>query len=105
MIYAKLKTPIQFVDQTDPLQPITKTATHVSVIAGRYELGATSATFTLRFGTLVTNDKNEITGLTQLFQVSHTLYQTDLANWGTDDTVIFTKLAQKKGFEIQEFVS
>ena len=105
MIYAKLTTPIQHVDQSNPLSPVTKSATHLTVIANRYELGADQATFTVRFGTLAKNESNQITGLNQLFQISHTLTGTDLAGWGTDDTVVLTKIAQAKGFSIQEFVN
>lgn len=105
MLYAKLTTPIQYVDQIDPLNPVTKQATHLTVKANQYQLGANTASFSAVFGSVQLDENDEITGFVPIFQISHQLTGTDLSGWGTDDSVIFTKIAQAKQFTIQEFVN
>lgn len=105
MLYAKLTTPIQYVDQIDPLNPVTKQATHLTVKANQYQLGSSSASFSAVFGSVQLDQNGEITSFMPIFQISHELTGTDLSGWGTDDSVIFTKIAQAKQFTIQEFVN
>lgn len=105
MLYAKLTTPITYVDQLDPLAPVTKSATHFNVKANQYQLGSNAAVFTAIFGSVELDQNDQIISFSPIFQVSQELSGTALSGWGTDDSVIFSAIAEAKSISIDSFVN
>lgn len=74
------------------------------VIGGSLNSPTDSIKFSLKFGNLsnIMNPDGSV-GRRKLDEVvftSVTLTQQDCADWGTDDSIIFNKIAQKLGFNI-----
>ena len=104
MLLAKINPPAKISTQESPFSEPTETiAEYMRVIADRYLMGSTVARFQVTFGLLVPNGINRF-DFSAIHAQSIILEEADLADWGTDDTVIFNKIATKIGIAVVETV-
>lgn len=110
MLVATITPPAKKIVQTNPFGEIREyTGNKMIVKCTRLIIGASSssnddARFDIRFGNLK-YEKNPDGSqgspiLDILASFSCNLTQAEMANWGTDDTVIYNILAQKLGFQV-----
>jgi hypothetical protein len=104
MLLAKINPPAKISTQESPFSAAIETiGEYMRVSTDRYLMGSTSARFQVAFGYLVPNGVNRFT-----YQPIHSqtivLESAELQDWGTDDTVIFTKIATQIGISVVETV-
>lgn len=102
MLYAKISPAAQIVKQDGPFSTIVKQAEYIIVDARNYVLGEGQTVFSVSFGTPSYFPNGGFQGFQNELTNTTTLTSTELANWGTDDSVIFPLIAAKQGFTIVE---
>jgi hypothetical protein len=104
MLLAKINPPAKITTQDSPFsQPTETVAEYMRVFVDRYLMGSPAARFNVSFGLLVPNGINRFE-FRPIHVQSVLLEGTELDDWGTDDTVIFTKVADKIGISVTETV-
>jgi len=102
MLLAKVNPPaITFRQESPFTQPTQVSAEWMLVFTERYAMGATKARFNTVFGFLVPDGIDRFR-FERVHQQSAEFTSEELADWGTDDTVIFEKVAQKYGISVVE---
>lgn len=110
MIVAKINPPIKLAQQIDKFTYQEVTGSHMVAFAERYILGNDGANFTVVFGNMVEVPSAGLEGNPRtVFQRLHTettqMSGEDIADWGTDDTVVLSKLAIKNSTNATEFIT
>ena len=110
MLVATINPPAKKVTQVSPFSTTDLTANQMVVKCTNLVIGGAAGSnsdrvqFDVRFGTVEYEKKPDGSNGNALFNIliihGITLTQAELANWGTDDTIIFNVIAQKLGFSI-----
>ena len=104
MLYAKISPAAQIVKQDGPFSSTVIEAEYILVNARNYVLGEGQTVFNVSFGTPSYFPNGGFQGFKTELTNSTTLTSTELANWGTDDSIIFPLIAAKQGFTIVEIL-
>lgn len=104
MLLAKINPPAKSVKQDTPFSALVEVVgDHMRVVADKYELGSNKVRFQVSFGFLLPNGTDEF-----IYQTIHrdtiVLQGAELTDWGTDDSVIFSKIAVKLSLTVVEMV-
>jgi len=110
MLVATINPPAKKLVQSTPFSSTELTANQMIckctqlVIGGSGASNSNNVKFEVRFGTVEYEKKPDGTNGNAIFNIlliyGAEFTQQELANWGTDDTVIFNLVAQKLGFNI-----
>jgi hypothetical protein len=110
MLVAKINPPAKKIVQATPFTSTELTADQMIVkctqlvIGGAAGSNSDSIKFEVRFGKVEYEKNPDGSNGNAIFNIllmhQPTLTQQELATWGTDDTVIFTLIAQKLGINI-----
>ena len=63
-----------------------------------------STPFQVQFGNEIKNEEGVVVGVTSEYSTNVTMTAVELANWGTNDTVVLTDIATKIGTTATEFI-
>lgn len=112
MLVAKINPPAKRVIQTSPFTSQEFFGEYMVVRCDRLVIGAVASTFNdaiefeVKFGNIKYEQNLDGTQGQPLFdKVTHTkvnFNHQELSDWGTDDTVVYQKIADKLGFSILE---
>jgi hypothetical protein len=109
MLYGKINPTAKVVKQDSPFTSTTVEANYMGAIARPYSLGATNVDFEVVYGNLVDVPAKEGKTASQKFErvtsSSVKLTAAEIANWGTDDTVVLAAVATKVGTTASDFVT
>lgn len=110
MLVAKINPPAKRVIQTSPFTVDEFTGEYMVVkcidlvIGGSSNSPTDEVKFTIKFGNLsnLTNPDGSLgrAKLDEVLFTTVTLTQQEVSDWGTDDSIIFNKIAQKLGFSV-----
>lgn len=103
MLYAKISPAAQITVQDGPFTTKVESAEFVTIAVHSYNMGDDPATFTVSYGDPIIYD-NIYKGFSPKYQQRLTLEASDLAQWGTDDSVMFDIIAEKEGFTVVEII-
>jgi len=104
MLLAKINPPAKMINQSSPFtEPEQTIGEYMRVSTDRYLMGSTSVRFQVAFGQTVPSgvDRYEFRSI---HTESITLSGTDLEGWGSSDTFILEKIAEKIGLTVTETV-
>lgn len=105
MLLAKISPAAEYIHKPTPFTHEIITLDYMMAAATPYRLGATEVEFTTRFGNLMYNTKSgKLAHFAQYQGGNVKLTQEEIADWGTDDKVVLTKIAEKYGVEIVEII-
>ena len=101
MLYAKINPTAIVYTQINPFSGITTIADYMTVIARPYGVGASQINFEVVYGTIdiISNKFNRLTSS------NITMSESEIINWGTDDTVILSLIATKLGITASDFIN
>ena len=105
MLYAKVTPSAQFIKQVTPFSSVTETAEYFTAIARPYAAGTPTTNFEVIFGNVMTNDTENSQSFVRVFASSITLTAEELINWGTNDTVMLSAVANKLGATASDFIT
>lgn len=110
MLVTKINPPAKRVIQTSPFTVDEFTGEYMVVkcidlvIGGSSNSPTDEVKFTIKFGNLsnLTNPDGSLgrAKLDEVLFTTVTLTQQEVSDWGTDDSIIFNKIAQKLGFSV-----
>jgi len=110
MLVAKINPPAKRVIQTSPFATDEFTAEYMVVKCTDLVIGGSSNSptdeikFNIKFGNLghIKNPDGSVgrSKLDEILFTTITLTQQELSDWGTDDSIVFNKIAQKLGFSV-----
>ena len=110
MLVAKINPPAKRVVQKSPFTTQEFTAEYMIAKCNKLVIGAVPGSFNdktefaVKFGSIKYEKNPDGTDTKPLLEVVVTtnvnFTQAELSNWGTDDSVVYTLIAQKLGFEI-----
>ncbi len=104
MLIAKINPPAKALSQVTPFsEPTQIVGEYMKVATDRYTMGSTKVRFQVSFGLLVPNGIDKFDFKTIHSDSAH-LEDAELSDWGTDDSVIFERLAAKFGISVTEVV-
>jgi len=101
MLYAKISPPAQITVQDGPFATKVETVEFVSITVHNYNMGDDPAIFSVYYGNPVFYD-NIYRRFDEKYQQRLTLEASDVAQWGTDDSVVFNIIGEKQGFVVEE---
>lgn len=104
MNLAKINPAVQKTFQISPFETTTEEADYMSISANQYVIGGDKVSFVVRFGTYNSEAQNNVDKFKILLRHQVVLTKDEIADWGTDDSVIFEKIATKLGTSIVEIV-
>ncbi len=100
MLIATINPPAQIQRQEGAFStPTTVNGPQMRIFAERYILGAERCRFQVSFGYLVPDGIDKFR-LETIHRDSVELTSEDLADWGTDDSILFTKVANHFGISV-----
>jgi hypothetical protein len=105
MLYAQINPTAKTTKQVGPFQTEIIEADYMAVLARPYAAGSVSTNFETVFGTVTKDAQNNITGFQRISSSNVTMTDTELATWGTDDSVLLTLVATKIGTTASNFVT
>ena len=110
MLVATINPPAKKIVQSTPFSSTELTANQMIVKCTQLVIGGAAGSnsdqtrFEARFGTVVYEQNPDGTNGNAIFNTlvihSTSFTQQELANWGTDDTIIFTLIAQQLGISV-----
>lgn len=104
MNLAKINPTLKKTTQISLFETTTKEADYMSIIANNYAIGGDKVSFVVKFGVLNLESSNAFDKFQILLRHEVVLTKDEIADWGTDDTIIFGKIAEKLGIEIVEII-
>lgn len=104
MNLAKINPAVQKSFQISPFETTTEEADYMSVSANHYVIGGDKVSFGVRFGTYDSEAEHNVDKFKILLRHEVVLTKDEIADWGTDDSVIFEKIATKLGTSIVEII-
>lgn len=104
MLYAKINPTATYTNQVSPFSATTTQCSYMTVYARPYAVGAKQTNFQVQFGNEIKNEEGVVVGVTNEFSTNITMTAIELANWGTDDTVVLMDIATKIGTTATEFI-
>lgn len=112
MLVAKINPPAKRVIQKTPFESQEFLGEYMVARCSKLVIGATSSSlndkieFEVRFGSIKYEKNLDGSQGTPLFdKVTHAFVSfthSELSNWGTDDSIVYDKIAEKLGFNIVE---
>lgn len=103
MLLGKLETPAVKVYQNGAFSTTAASADYMVVSTRNYIIGSDKSSFELRFGNIITENKEERFDI--LLRENIEMTSSDLATWGTDDSVLLDLIAAKLGTTITEKIT
>lgn len=103
MLYAKISPAAQITVQDGPFSTKVESVEFVAIAVQSYNMGDDPATFIVSYGEPVIYD-NVYRGFNGKYQQRLTLGASDIAQWGTDDSVVFDIIGGKQGFTVVEII-
>lgn len=104
MIIAKINPTATKVTQVSPFSSTTETLEYMTAIARPYIPGATNTNFQVSFGSVDTDEENNVVRFNQKTRERMTFTKEELSTWGTNDETLLTIVATKLGVSITEFI-
>jgi len=104
VLFAKISPAAEVPAMISPFEYQVKIADYVTALADQYRLGASQAVFNIRYGLVTLNEAGAIVKFETLLTDRIVLEGQDIADWGTDDSVVLAKICEKLGTEAIEFV-
>ena len=104
MLYTKINPTATYTVQVSPFSATTTQCSYMTAYARPYAVGAEQTNFQVQFGNEIKNEEGVVVGVTSEFSIDITMTSVELANWGTDDTVVLTDFATKIGTTATEFI-
>ena len=104
MLYTKINPTATYTVQVSPFSATTTQCSYMTAYARPYALGGEQTNFQVQFGNEIKNEEGVVVGVTSEFSIDITMTSVELANWGTDDTVVLTDIATKIGTTATEFI-
>lgn len=111
MLVAKVNPPAKKIMQANPFQQTEITAEYMIAKCAQLVIGATPGSlndeviFQVRFGNIKYEQNPDGTNkppMLDIILVTRVLFtQAELSDWGTDDTIVYGKIANKLGFNIE----
>jgi hypothetical protein len=106
MLYAKINPPASRVDQSNPFgSPRTVISNYMTAMARPYALGGRRTRFEIQYGNVTLNADGYATGFSQEMNGEIILTSEQLANWGSDDSVVLQIIAASVGTSIESYVT
>lgn len=105
MLFAKFSPVVSVARQDGPFSTSTITADHFTAVTRGYVVGATSATFEVSYGNVTKDGDGKVVDFNQVISTEVTLSESDIADWGTDDSVILDKIAAAQNLTVDAVVS
>ncbi len=104
MLFGKINPTAKIPTMTDPFTYAITEATHIAATADNYNLGAKQTRFTVYYGVPTFDENQVMVGFRMHLSTSVSFDDTEMADWGTDDTVMLNKIAAKIGTTVEETV-
>lgn len=104
MNLAKINPAVTKTFQISPFETTTEQADYMSVSANQYIIGGDKVSFGVRFGTYNSEAEHAVDKFKILLRHEVILTKAEISDWGTDDSVIFQKIATKLGTSIVEII-
>ena len=104
MLYAKINPAATYTVQVSPFSATTTQCGYMTAYARPYAVGAEQTNFQVQFGNEIKNEEGVVVGVTSEYSTNVTMTAVELANWGTNDTVVLTDIATKIGTTATEFI-
>lgn len=104
MNLAKIKPTVKKVFQVTPFETKIEEADHMAIIANRYAIGGKEASFEIKFGNYDSKAELAADKFKVLLRHEVVLSKEEIADWGTDDSVLFEKIAKKLGTSIVKII-
>jgi hypothetical protein len=107
MIFAKISPSAKFPNpNTSPLNSTLVEAEYAAAIVPQYQIGGSSKVrFRLFFVNPKFDNEGNVEGYERLGGQDIILNESEISDWGTDDSVILTKLCEKLGTQVIKFVN
>jgi len=103
MLLGKLETPAVKIYQNGAFSTTAASADYMVVSTQRFVIGEDKVNFEVRFGNIVTeNDENRFD---IVLRENVKMTSSELATWGTDDSVLLDLIAAKLGTTITEKIT
>lgn len=98
MIFAQINPPLSIIRQDTLFNPTPEyiTGSYLTAIANQYILGANKVNFRITYGECIF-DGDAIVEFKNIHSDNVELLEEDIQDWGTDDSVILNKIAEKQG--------
>lgn len=103
MLYAKISPAAQITVQDGPFSTKVETVEFVAITAHSYSMGDDPVRFTVSYGKPQFHNEIYIR-FDAKYQQNVILEASDLAQWGTDDSVVFEIIGEKQGFTVEEII-
>ena len=104
MNLAKIKPAVKKTFQVSPFETKVEEADHMAIAANRYVIGGKEGRFEIRFGNYDPKAVNAVDKFKVLLRHEVVLSKEELADWGTDDSILFEKIAKKLGTSVVNIV-
>lgn len=104
MLYAKINPAATYTNQVSPFSATTTQCNYMTAYARPYAVGAEQTNFQVQFGNEIKNEEDVVIRVTNEFSINITMTAAELANWGTNDTVVLIDIATKIGTTATEFI-
>lgn len=107
MIFAKINPPAKFLDPlSSPTNAAIVESHYITCVVHNYQVGANGKVrFRLFFVNPKFDNEGNIESYTRLGGDDIILNSSEIADWGTDDSVLLAKLCEKIGVQVIEFVN
>ena len=105
MIFAKISPVATVVRQDGPFNTTSVTGSYMTAAARPYVLGADEVKFQVSYGEVVLDENGAVIDFKAITDAELNLSGAQIANWGTDDSVIFNQIATANGLTISKIVS
>lgn len=105
MNLAKINPAVKKMFQISPFETKTEEADYMSLSANHYVIGGDKVIFEVRFGVLNLELPESVDKFKVLLRHNVVLTKNEIEDWGTDDSVIFQKIATKLGTSIVEIIT
>lgn len=104
MLYGKITPEATFVTQVTPFETSSVNAGYITALARPYGLGSKKINFEVIFGNVTQSED----GSQKFERVSSYMVKfndLELSTWGTDDSVVLTKIGEKLNTTITEIIT
>jgi len=106
MIIAKINPAITIATQQNFFSSTVEyiTGSYMAATANQYALGADRVNFRVAYGNCKFDENGNAVAFNAIHSEGIQLEQSDIQNWGTDDSVIYEVIAAKKGITVVETI-
>ena len=106
MIIAKINPALTIATQQNLFNSAVEyiTGSYMAATANQYALGANQVNFRVVYGNCEFDENGNAVAFNPIHSEGIQLDQADIQNWGTDDSVIYDIIADKKGITVVETI-